>query len=115
MLGGVLGFLTKLGSPVVVAIVGKVVREIFKAEFSFGKGHGALKLVQVVNYIKAAIKGEHEINVDEDEIVKIVEKTVGILNAIGLLDDKPGTNVDLGKLLAAIGGVVEAVAELVED
>jgi hypothetical protein len=76
MLGGVLGFLTKLGSPVVVAIVGKVVREIFKAEFSFGKGHGALKLVQVVNYIKAAIKGEHEITVDEDEIVKIVEKTV---------------------------------------
>lgn len=94
-----------------------VLNSIFGAEASHGKGKGDDKLSEVLgglgslgNVIKPGVSGS-----DLAEAAKeLIESLVDVLNALGILDNTPGYDIDLKKIVPAAVRLVKAV-QLVAD
>lgn len=107
------GFVKKVLKVVLRAVLG----EVLNAEKLFGAGRGEEKLEAAASGVRSALVDV----LDSDKVVEIfdfiislINSVVEVLNSLGLLDKDPGLDIDWNRLVPAVKGVFEAVAELVD-
>ena len=106
--------LSKLAQPAIRFAVGLVFKEVFKAEKLFGSGRGAEKLQTVVEAILKSFDADG-VEVEPDEIIKVVNAVVQLLNTIGMFDDEPGLKFDsITAIIDEVIAIVEAIADLLD-
>ncbi len=105
------GFLIPVAKFALKAVIG----EVLNSEKFFGAGKGEDKLDQTLTNVNAILGGKFDLTkvvLAADEVVDLVESVVAIGNALGVLDDKPGLDVDYDKLVPALKDLFTALAEL---
>jgi hypothetical protein len=101
--------------PIAKVALRAVLGEVLDAEKLFGAGKGEEKKDAAVNGVSVALEGKFDFDKVVgafDEIVALVNAVVEVLNALGLLDDEPGLDVDYNRLIPAVKAVFSAIAEL---
>lgn len=103
--------------PVAKFVLRTVIGEVLSAEKLFGAGKGPEKLEEATGNIKELLSAKFSLeNVlgAIDEVVELVESVVDLGNALGLLDDEPGLDVDYTALVAAFKRTFLAVSALAD-
>jgi hypothetical protein len=105
--------------PLVKVVLSAVVGSVFKAENLFGSGNGHVKapyaLTDVTNQLLAAPSIDSSRVPEAAEAIKgLIDAIVGVLNAIGALDDQPGLKLDLDAILPAGKAAYNAVLGVVD-
>jgi hypothetical protein len=107
------GFLITIAKVILRAVVG----EVFGAEKALGAGSGNEKLDIAVSGVSELLGGKfglEKVANAIDEIVDLVNAVVEAFNALGMLDDEPGLDVDYNRLIPAVKSVFSALAALAD-
>ena len=107
------GFLIPVAKFVLRAVVG----EVLGAEKLFGAGKGDEKLDAVAKSVSELIDSRFDLDKVGDiaeDIVTLVNAVVETLNALGLLDDEPGLDVDYAVLVPAVRNIFVSIATLAD-
>lgn len=101
--------------PVAKFILRAVVGEVLNSESFFGHDKGTEKLDQTKTNLETILGSEFDLAkviLAVDEIVALVEAVVEVGNSLGILDDKPGLDVDYNRLIPALKDVFSGLADL---
>jgi hypothetical protein len=107
------GFLIPIAKVALRAVLG----EVLGAEKLFGAGKGVEKNEKAVKGVSDVLSGKFDLDKVAgaiDEVVALVNAVVEALNALGLLDDEPGLDVDYNRLIPAVKAVFSAIADLAD-
>ena len=103
--------------PIAKVALRAVLGGVLNAESLFGAGKGDEKKESAVEAASALLSGNFDLEQVAgavDEVVALVRSVVEVLNALGLLDDKPGLDVDYNRLIPALQEVFTDVADLAD-
>ena len=107
-------FLAQLGKVALSAVLGSV----FKAETFLGSGAGETKkayaLTDVSNTLIAnPLVPTAKVPEAAEAIKMLIDGVVGVLNAVGLFDDKPGLELNFTTLIPAAQAAYEAIKAVI--
>jgi hypothetical protein len=103
--------------PIAKIALRAILGEVLNSEKIFGAGRGDEKLEAASDGVGAELAnafGLEKVANALDEIRALIVAVVDVLNALGMLDEEPGLDVDYGKLIPALKVAFSAVADLVE-
>ncbi len=86
-------------------VFGVVLPGVFEAEANNGSGKGEEKLKEVLDKVtKVPFSLPEDLDIEEvaGDVKELVNAVVDVLNALGVLDDEPGIDVDLADLIPAV-------------
>jgi hypothetical protein len=102
--------------PIAKIALRAVVGEVLSVEKIFGAGKGAEKKDEAVKGVSDTLESQGFSKIADalDEVAALIEAVVEVLNALGMLDDEPGLDVDYNRLIPAAKSVFSAVADLAD-
>ena len=114
-----LGGISKMG---IVDVAKKVLKftvgAVLSAERDAGAGNGASKRAMAVSEVSDSVDSLgiiEDIKAVTDNLSDLVDAVVQVLNALGMLDDKPGLEVNFPELISGAQAVFVVVSRISDE